>query len=88
MVTALDCGAEHQWFETNLRILVGTLAHCPPSSKWVPGSNTREAEGGEERNWPPYITMPAAQDKCPSNGHFPNVRNRTWDLLLPLPTVQ
>ena len=60
------------------------LAHCPPSSKWVPGGNTGEAEGGEERNWPPYLTMPAAQDKCPSNGHSPNVRNRTWGSPLPL----
>ena len=24
-----------------------------------------EATGGEETNWPPYLTMPAAQDKCP-----------------------
>ena len=22
-------------------------------------------KGGEERNWPPYFTMPMAQDKCP-----------------------
>ena len=85
MVRALDCCAKHRWFEPNPRIIVGMLAHCPPSSKWVPGGNTREAQGGEERNWPPYLTMPAAQDKCPSNGHSPNVRNRTWDSPLPLP---
>ena len=29
--------------------------------------------------------MPAAQDKCPCQGHSPNVRNRTWDSNLPLP---
>ena len=84
MVRALDCCAKHRWFEPNPRIIVGMLAHCPPSSKWVPGGNTGEAKGGEERNWPPYLTMPAAQDKCPSNGHSPNVRNRTWDSPLPL----
>ena len=53
--------------------------NCSPSSKWVPGGNTGEVKGGEERNWPPYLTMPATQYKCPSNGHSPNVRDRTWD---------
>ena len=69
MVRALDCCAKHRWFEQNPRTIVEMLAHCPPSSKWVPGDNTGEVKGGEERNWPPYLTMPAAQDKCPSNGH-------------------
>ena len=46
-------------------IVVGMLDHCQPSSKWVPGSNAREVKGGEERTWSPYLTMPAAQDKCP-----------------------
>ena len=71
VVRALDCRAKHQWFEPNPRIIVGMLAHCSPSSKWVPGGNTGEVKGGEERNWPPYLTMPAAQDKCLSNGHSP-----------------
>ena len=71
MVRALDCRAKHRWFEPNPRIIVGMLAHCSPSSKWVPGGNTGEVKGGEERNWPPYLTMPAAQDKCLSNGHSP-----------------
>ena len=70
-------------FEPNPRIIVRMHANCPPSSKWVPGGNTGEVKGGEERNWPPYLTMPAAQDKCPSNGHSPNVRNRTRDSPLP-----
>ena len=65
--------------ETDPRIVLGILAHCPPSGKWVPGGNTGEVKGGEERNWPPYIIMPTAQDKCPSKGHSPKVRNRTWD---------
>ena len=85
VVRALDCRAKHRWFEPNPRIKVGVLAHCSTSSKWVPGGNTGEVKGGEERNWPPYLTMPAAQDKCLSNGHSPNVRNRTRDL--PLPTL-
>ena len=84
VVRALNCCAKHRWFELNPRIIVGKLAHCPPSSKWVPGGNTGEAKGSEERNWPPYLTMPAAQDKCLSNGHSPNVLNRTWDSSLPL----
>ena len=71
MVRVLDCCAKHQWFEPNPQIIVGMLAHCPPSSEWVPGGNTGEAKGGEERNWPPYLTMLAAQDKCPSHGHSP-----------------
>ena len=71
MVRALDSRAKHRWFEPNPRIIVGMLAHCSPSSKWVPGGNTGEVKGGEERNWPPYLTMPAAQDKCLSNGHSP-----------------
>ena len=83
VVRALDCCAKHRWFEPNPRIIVGMLAHCPPSSKWGPGGNTGEAKGGEERNWPPHLTMPTAQDKCPSNGHSPNVRNRAWDSPLP-----
>ena len=62
----------------------GMLAHCPPSSKWVAGGNAGEVKGGEERYWPPYLTMPAAQDKCPSNGFSPNVLNRTWDSPLPV----
>ena len=65
VVRALDCCAKHRWFEPNPRIIVGMLAHCSPSSKWVPGGNTKEVKGGEERNWPPYLTMPTAQDKCP-----------------------
>ena len=64
VVRVLDCCAKHRWFEPNPRIIVGMLAHCPPSSKWVPGGNTGEVEGGEERNWPSHLTMPAAQDKC------------------------
>ena len=83
MARALDCRAKHRWFEPNPRIIVGMLAHCSPSSKWVPGGNTGEVKGGEERNWPPYLTMPAAQDKCLSNGHSPNVRSRTRDSPLP-----
>ena len=83
MVRALDFCAKHRWLEPNPPIMVGMLAHCPPSSKWVPGGNTGEVKGDEERNWPPYLTMPVAQDKCPSNGHSPNVRNRTWDSPLP-----
>ena len=59
------------------------FAHCPPSSKWVPGGNTGKAKGGEERNWPPYLTISAAQDNFPSNGHSPDVRNRIWDAPLP-----
>ena len=73
----------HRKRKKNPRIIVGMFAHCPPISKWVPGGNTEEVKGGEERNWPPYLTMPAAQDKCPSNGHSPNVRNRIWDSPLP-----
>ena len=71
VVRALDCRAKHRWFEPNPRIIVGMLAHCSPSSKWIPGGNTGEVKGGEERNWPPYLTMPAAQDKYLSNGHSP-----------------
>ena len=55
--------------------------------QWLPGGNTGEFEIGEERNWPSYLTMPAAQDKCPSNGHSPNIRNPTWDSLLRLLSV-
>ena len=83
MVRALDFCAKHRWFEPNPRIIAGMFAHCSPSSKWVPGGSTGEVKGGEERNWPPYLTMPAAQDKYPSNEHSPNVRNRTWDSPLP-----
>ena len=79
MVRALGCCAKHWWFEPNPRIIVGMLAHCSPSSKCVPGGNTGEVKGGEERNWPPYLTMPAAQDKCPLYKAFTNVRNRTGD---------
>ena len=88
MVRALDCCAKNRWFQPNPRIIVGMLAHCPPSSKWVPGGNTGEVKGGEERNWPPYLTIPAAQDKCPSNGHSPNVRNHTGDSPLPSPFLK
>ena len=85
MVRALDCCATHRWFQPNPRIIVGILAHCLPRSNCVPGGNTGEVKGGDERNWPPYLAMPAAQDKCPSNGHSPIIRNRTWDSPLPLP---
>ena len=87
VVRALDCCAKHRWFQPNPPIIVGMFAHCPPSGNWVPGGNTGEVKGGEERNWSPYLTMPADQDKCPSNGHSPNVRNRTWDSPLPLPLI-
>ena len=71
MVRALDFCAKHRWFEPNSRITVGMLARCSRSSKWVPDGNTGEVKDGEERNWPPYLTITAAQDKCPSNGHSP-----------------
>ena len=71
MVRALDCEAKHQWFKMNPWIIVGMFAHCPPNSKWVPGGNTWEVKGSEERNWPPYPTMLVVQDKCPYNGHSP-----------------
>ena len=48
----------------NPRIVFGMLAYCPPSRKWVPGGNTGEVTGGEERSWPLYLTMQTAQDKC------------------------
>ena len=79
VVRELDCCAKHRRYEQNPLIIVGMLAHCPSSSKWVPGGNTREVKDGEERNWPPYLTMPVGQDKCLSNGHSPNVRNRIRD---------
>ena len=63
---------ERQWFETNPRIAIGMLAHCPPSNKWVPGGSTGQVKGSEERNWPPYFTMPMAQDKCPSKRVLPH----------------
>ena len=85
VVRALDCCAKHRWFEPNPQIMVGMFARCSPGSKWVPGGNTGEVKGGEERNWLPYLTMPAAQDKCPSNRHSLNVRNCTWDSPLTLP---
>ena len=79
MVRALDCCAKHRWFEPNPRVIVGMFARYLPSSKWAPGGNTGEVKSDEEMDWPSYLTMPAAEDKCPSNGHFPKVRNRTWD---------
>ena len=33
--------------------------------RWVPGGNSREVKGDEEGNWPHYLTMLTAQDKCP-----------------------
>ena len=36
-----------------------------PTQQMVPGGITLEAEGGEERNGPPYLTMPVAWDKSP-----------------------
>ena len=38
-----------------------TRSLCSPSSKWVPGDITGEVKDGEERNWPPYLTIPAAR---------------------------
>ena len=55
------------------------LTHRPPSSKWVPGGNTGEVKG---RRGKELATLP--HDKCPSNGHSPNVRNRIWEYHLPL----
>ena len=71
-VSPLDCCAKHRWLELNPQIIVGKLAHCLPSSTWVPGGNIGEVKGGEERNWPPYLTMPAAQDKCHLWQAFPS----------------
>ena len=48
MVRALDCYMEHLWFEPNPRIKVGMLAHCPSTSKWVPGGNTEEQEAARK----------------------------------------
>ena len=32
------------------------LAHCSSSNKSVPSGNTGGDKGGEEKNWPPYLT--------------------------------
>ena len=34
----------------------------------------RGNNGGEERNWPPYLIMPMAQTNVLFNRHFPDVR--------------
>ena len=47
------------------------LAHCSPSSKWVPGGNTGEDKGGEERNWPPYLTCRWLRISVLSHRHSP-----------------
>ena len=35
------------------------------SSTWVPGFNTGEVDCGEEKKWPPYLTLSTAQDRRP-----------------------
>ena len=42
------------------------LAHCSPSSKWVPGGNCGETK---ERNWPPYLTCLWLRISVLSNRH-------------------
>ena len=47
------------------------LAHCSPSSEWAPGGNTGGDKGGEERNWPPYLTCRWLRISVLSNRHSP-----------------
>ena len=49
----------------------GMLAHCSPSSKWVPGGNTGEIKAARKGTAPPLPHMPMAQDKCPLNKRCP-----------------
>ena len=61
MISVLDFYAEDQLFEANPRAIVGMLTYCSPSGKWVPGGIT----GGEEWNWPHYLTMLKVQSNYP-----------------------
>ena len=66
----IDCSSR------TLRPKVGCSLTVHPAANGYLVENTGEVKGGEERNWPPYLTMPMAQYKCPHKQAFPNVRNR------------
>ena len=67
------------------------LAHCSPSSEWVPSGNTGEIKAGdEERNWTSYLTRRWLSISVLSNRHSPtyeNIRDSTFTLLLLLTTL-
>ena len=55
VVRPLTAEQKNRWFELKPRVIVGMLAHCPPSSRWIPDGNTGDVKGGKERNWQPYL---------------------------------
>ena len=57
---------------THLEPMVGSSLNIHPAAN---GGlvETLGDKGGEERNWPPYLTMPMAQDKCPLQQALPNI---------------
>ena len=66
-------------FEKSSPKMIGMLAHCPLSSKWVPGGNTVELEAA--KSGPSY---PASLYRLPkinvlSVRHSPFLWNRIWD---------
>ena len=54
--------------------IVKVLTHCPPRNKQVPNGNTLGARGPQERDLPPYLTMPTIRDTCPLQQALLNVR--------------
>ena len=66
---------EDRWFKPIPRIVVGMLAHCPASSKYVPGVNTGGVKAVTKGTGHPTLLW--LRISVPSNGHSPNLRNHT-----------
>ena len=61
------------------------LAHCPPSSKWVPGGNTGDIKVGGGKD---LVNLPHNTDgpgQVSSLTGTPQPTDHIWDLPLPTP---
>ena len=58
------------------------LAHCSPSSEWVPGCNTRVMRVARRGtgNWQRYLTCQSLRISTLSNRHYPTYKS-IWDYL-------
>ena len=72
-VRALAYCAVGSRFETHFKLKVDTRPLPTQQQMGIWWKHWGD-KGGEERNLPPYLTKPIAQDKCPFSQVLPNVR--------------
>ena len=64
MPCLINCCSKDLQIEANPWTIAGMLAYCSSAAigTWWQHWGVK---GGEDRNWAPYLSLPAPQDMCP-----------------------